>query len=356
MLEAELIRIHKPKYNIRLKDDRSPLYIHFTKEQFPRVLIIRKTDIGPNKKGTLFGPFLSGYQTRLVLKRARKAFPFCNQKKTTAAKPCFYLHLGLCPGACTGSITVEHYKSILNNLKLFLKGKRKSLENKLVSQMKQSAKNLDFETAAEVRDTLTALQTITAKTTIWQNARQVSNPKQSLKDLWNILSPYFAKTDSKLPKRPYNRIEAYDISNLKGQHATASMVVFTEGKPDKSNYRKFKIRSIPTPDDAKMIKEAITRRLRHREWKFPDLILVDGGKGQVKAAKQALSSVGMHHRINLLGLAKRYEQIIIYKHDFHTIKLKKSSDALQLLMHLRDEAHRFAKIYHKQLRNRVFLS
>lgn len=357
LTESRLIRAHQPKFNFRLKDDKSPLYISITNDLYPRVLSLRKTDIGSTDNfKLLIGPFTSKFETQKVLKLARKAFPFCNagpsQKKK--AKACFWWHLGLCPGACKGLISQKEYAKNIKNLQLFLTGKKPQLIKMLERQMKKEAGKKNFEEAMKLKNSISAIRSITEASSIidWRESDELQSfqTEESLEDLWKILSPYLRESDNTIPDKPFPRIEAYDVSNLSGKKATGSMIVFSRGKPDKQEYRKFRIRSLQEPNDPLMIREVLTRRLRHREWKLPDLILVDGGKGQVNAARQALAGHGLHHKIPVVGIAKRFENIIIFKKIYHLLKISKTNPALKLILHMRDEAHRFAKTYHKKLR------
>ena len=358
--EAELIRSYQPRFNVRLKDDKSPIYISITDEIFPRVLMIRKPEGRESgKKRTIFGPYPSAQQTRQVLQVIRHAFPFCNAKPSQKkqGKACFYFHLALCPGACVGKISEEAYARMIDNLRRFLLGKKQTVIRDLKRMMKQAVNTLDFEKAADLRDQMQAIEDVVNRRTSANGSDAVGyapHRKDPRQELWSTLAPFYAKTNQIVPENPFRRVEAYDISNLSGKNATGAMVVFTDVIPDKTNYRMFKIRFSDRPDDLTMLSEVLFRRLRHREWPLPDLILIDGGKGQVKAAKQALAGYGLHHRIPIVGLAKRFEQLVIYKQRFYVLSIPKHSPVILFLMHVRDEAHRFARNYHRVLRERAF--
>ena len=361
--EAELIRTHQPKFNLRLKDDKTPLYILLTKEEFPRVLMVRKTQL-PEYSGKyrIFGPYTSSYQTRIVLRLVRRIFPFCNatlrQKQHKIA--CFYSHINLCPGACTGRVSSQEYARNINGLRQFLMGKRKSLAKSLKGEMQTAAKELNFERARTIRDQLVMLEHVIQApiAATWLDAERVADADhlQSRITLWKTLSPFIEKKSAHVPQKPFERIEAYDISNLSGKQSTGSMVVFTQGKPDISQYRRFRIRQISQCNDPQMMEETIQRRIAHREWRIPDLIVVDGGTQQLKAARQALASKGLQHSIPVIGIAKRFEELVIYKQIVHFIRLPKDSASLLLIMHIRDEAHRFAKRYHTLLRDKSLIN
>lgn len=359
LFEAELIKTHKPKYNVRLKDDKSPIYILFTQEKFPRILIIRKTDISPQTSNkNLFGPYQSAYQTMYLIRSLRKIFPFCNspQHQKKQKIPCFYYHLNLCPGACTGAISQADYLEIINNFKKFLKGRKRAVLKKLHEQMIRNSQADKFEQAAKYRDQILAVnQLLSKKSFSLRYSQEKSDSFSSRKELWKILAPYISPLQSRLPSDPFSRIEAYDVSNLQGKQATASMVVFELGEPFKKEYRRFRIRLTKEPDDLSMLAEAISRRIKHREWNLPDLMLVDGGKSQVSTAVNILRTKGLHHRLPVIGLAKRNEEIVVKNQSYHIIRLPKSSPALRLLISIRDEAHRFALAYHRKLRDSSYL-
>lgn len=356
LVEAELIRTHQPKYNLRLKDDKSPIYIITTKEQLPRVLIKRKSDLKQIKSRKIFGPFTSQHQTTKLLKITRSIFPFCSAARYKQLLPCFYSHIGLCAGVCSGNISHSQYLFLIGNLEKFLKGKKKHLVSNLKRKMQESSKNKSFEEAAKLRDTIILLQNSSKNSfSSIRFSKSRLNPLEQRRNLWQILFPLTGKKSQQTPSSPYSRIEAYDISNTSGKLSTASMVVFSNGVPDKNQYRKFRIKLENIVDDPRMMNEVLTRRLNHRDWKYPELILVDGGKAQIKAARQALAGYGLHHKIQLVALAKKFESLIVYKQTFHVIRLPKSSSALLLLIRIRDEAHRFAKNYHKKLRSKALL-
>lgn len=219
--------------------------------------------------------------------------------------------------------------------------------------MQTFARKLEFEKAASARDQLQALQQILLYSP-GKPGDDIEDDRQqeARAGLWKTLVPFLEVGRTFPPAQPFRRIEAYDISNLQGEMATGSMVVFIDGTPDPNEYRRFRIRGSQTPDDPEMLAQTLIRRLRHREWTYPDLIVVDGGKAQVRSAKQALATFGLQHRIPVVGIAKRLEELIVHKHIYHTLQLPKRTPALQLIMHLRDEAHRYALAYHHLLREK----
>jgi len=352
LVEAELIRLYQPLYNLRQKDDKSPLYIYITNHQYPQVKTGRLPQIQKLnlKKNNLFGPFPSGYQAKQVLNYVRHIFPFCNQSK--AGKACFYYHLHLCPGACIKAISPKDYQQNINHLKLFLKGKKKSVVKKLLFQIKACSQKKDFEKAAILRDQLYQIKAITQahpqpelnlpilQTDIYQS--QANSLKQILIKYLHLPSNY-----------PLNRLEGYDISNLQGQQATASMVVFINGQPRPDQYRRFKIRLLNTPNDTAMLKQAVSRRLKHTDWTNPNLMVIDGGKTQLNAV---LSLTQGH--IPTVSIAKHPDRLILknpHLNQYFIVPLTDNLPAAKLIQRLRNESHRFAKAYHSKLHLKSFL-
>ncbi|MBI2595651.1 excinuclease ABC subunit UvrC [Candidatus Daviesbacteria bacterium] len=365
ILEANLIKKYLPPFNIRLIDDKDYLYIAVTKEDFPKVITARKKDLKPIKEW--FGPFPSATTVKSTLKQLRRVFPWCSNPPKTRQRPCFYYHIGLCPGACVGKISKADYAITIRRFSKFMKGQKQALLDELTSNMQRFAKNQQFEEAQKVKKIITGIEYLTQTNRV---AKYLENPnfleQENLEALHNL------QKDLNLPKLPV-RIEAYDISNIQGMEATGSMVVLTDGEIDKSQYRKFKIRSSGRPNDVGMLQEMMGRRLNHPEWGIPDLILIDGGRGQVRGVynvvlqndlKIASSSDG--HRsprndviaseakqsIPIFGLAKRMEWL--YPSEGEVIKLPKRSLSLRLLQKIRDESHRFAITYHRKLRQKKF--
>lgn len=349
ILEANLIKKYLPPYNIKLMDDKDYLYIKITNEEFPKVITARKNELEDAKE--YFGPFPSSRVVRDTLKKLRRVFPWCSNPPDSNVigkryRACFYHHLGLCPGPCAGKITSKEYNKIMRNFSKFMEGKKDELTESLTKEMEQYSKDLKFEEAEGSKKILNGLMYLTQP-----NGAQVylENPnfvedqhKQALEGLKDIL---------KLKDLP-DRIECYDISNLGGKQAVGSLVVLSGGDIDKKWYRKFKISIEGKPNDVGMMREVLKRRLKHKEWPTPDLILVDGGKGQVGGAWKELQEAGFS--IPLFGLAKRMEWL--YSPDQQVVKLPKNSLALRMLQQIRDEAHRFAISYHRKLRQETVYS
>ncbi len=343
MLESELIRTYKPFYNVIAKDDKSPIYIKIEGE-IPLVTLTRK--VTPQRGVFIKGPFPSAKVTKDILKLIRKVFPYCQHKNPK--KPCLYVHLGLCPYPYEGKTSAIAYKKTVAHIKKLLSGKSQSLIKDLTADMQIASKKQDFEEAARIKNQIQKLEYLNS---IFHTPREfLEKPTlvddltlQRLKDLKEKI------TLKKLPKR----IECYDISNLQGKHATGSMVVFINGVPEKSEYRRFKIKFSQKPNDYLMLKEVVARRFKNT-WPEPDLMIIDGGRGQLNAVLSALSK-SKNDNIQVVSLAKRLEQIFV-PGKIQPIALPKESPARQLTQAIRDEAHRFAITYHRHLRSKTFLT
>lgn len=343
ILEANLIKKYLPEFNVRLTDDKDYLYIKITKEDFPRVLTARKHEI----KGSLkyFGPFPSSKTVKSTLKSLRRVFPWCQYGPNKQNRACFYYHLNLCPGACVGKISKEEYRKNIFRLSQLLDGNKEGLIEDLSKEMDRASKAQNFEEAGRIKRIITGIAYLTQPN---RTSNYLENPnfledqrEVALKALQEALN---------LPNVP-SRIEGYDISNIQGKEATGSMVVLTNGEIDKSEYRKFKIHITGRPNDVGMHREMMRRRLKN-DWPMPDLIIIDGGRGQVNGVYQEL---GVNNQaLPIYGLAKRMEWLYP-PGTGEVVKLPRKSPALHLLQKLRDESHRFAITYHKKLRSKTFL-
>jgi len=328
ILESKLIKKYKPPFNVKEKDDKSFLYIKITNEKLPRVILARERD---KENGEMFGPFVSAKAARELLKVIRKIFPFNTHKESEIGKnkPCFYYQIGLCPGACVKKINQKEYQKTIENIKSFLAGKTAKIIKKLEREMRDAAKNLNFEKANIKKQQLFAIKNIEDYAVITE-----SEMAEEIKE--------FKDDDTEI-----KRIEGYDISNIDGKHAVGAMVVFLNNIPAKNEYRLFKIKTLFKANDTGMLREVLTRRLKN-EWKKPDLILVDGGMGQVNALKEIIKKFNL--KIKIIGIAKgvkRKENKIIGKIPSFT--------NLKTLIKVRDEAHRFAIFYHRKIRNKNFI-
>jgi excinuclease ABC subunit C len=347
LLEAKLIHDHAPKYNVVLKDDKSPLYIVLTfSEDLPHVLMLRRSDLPKTmrKSDALFGPFQSAHITRSILRQLRHTVPFCTQKKRTGT-PCFYSHIGLCtPCPSTVDSDKRVYRQNIFRLKNILSGKSMTVLRDLERDMKTAAKENRFEEAATLRNHIQNLYGMLSKK---YDPMLYMRSDSAVADMYaNELSAL--GTILGIPI--LHRIECIDVSNTAGAYATGSLVVLTDGKRDTSQYRRFRIHRKQAPNDVAMIAEVVTRRFSHPEWPNPDLLVIDGGKGQVAAAKSITS-------IRVIGLAKRFEEIIIPlpNNRWKILRLNLTSPAIHVVERIRDEAHRFAITYHRLLRKKSFL-
>lgn len=325
VLESRLIKKYQPKYNILLKDNSQYFYIALTKEDFPRLLI---THYKIKNAGSILGPFTEGASLKAALKILRKIFPF-RTCKNPANKPCLYYELGLCPAHFADK---KSYAKNLKNLFLILRGKKTDLIEVLKKEMILLSKKQLYEEAERVKQKLFYLQNIFDHEKVIKEEFAVSRPdwQKTEKALMLLL-----KTSKKI-----KRIEGYDVSNIGKENAVGAMSAFVNGKTAKAEYRRFKIRT-KAKDDLSRLKEIITRRLFHKEWDFPQAILIDGGKAHLNILLKTLQKFGLKNKIAALALAKEEENL--YLADGRILSLKQSSDLYPLLANIRDEAHRFAK-------------
>ncbi|MFH1776394.1 MAG: excinuclease ABC subunit UvrC [Candidatus Omnitrophota bacterium] len=332
ILEAGLIKEHKPKYNIAIKDDKAYPWLKLTiNEKYPRLLIVRqRKDDG----AVYFGPYTEAGLLRQARALLSKNFPL----RTCRCFPksvCLNYHLGQCAAPCVKKINPAGYKKIVKELILFLRGKKAKLVKQLNQKMQQAANKKDYESAAILRDRITSLTSVVSKIRSY-------NPRGQLEELEKFLN---------LPKRP-QRIEAVDISNISGKEAAGAMVCFIDGKPAKSEYRWFKIKTVSGIDDYKMLREVISRRFKEDKT-FPDLIVIDGGKGQLNVVSNRLRELNLKS-IPLISIAKQFEYIY-QPGKVNPVMLPLDSLSLRLVRRVRDEAHRFALKYHHNLRRRLII-
>lgn len=326
--EAELIKKHQPPFNVLEKDDKSFLYVEITDEKFPRVLSVRGKDIKKDASRVRFGPFTSASSVRQALTLIRRIFPFnthAPEEIGRLKRPCFNYEIGLCPGTCMGLVSKSAYNSTIKNIVFFFTGKKERIISQLTKDMQKAARSLDYELAATLKKRLFALEHIQDIAFIGEN--EVRDP------------------DGKSAR---TRIEGYDISNISGTSAVGSMVVFVNGKPVRSEYRKFKIKTVKGSDDTKMLQEVLRRRLGNK-WELPNYVLVDGGLGQVHAARKALTERKL--KIPVFGIAKGPK-----RKRTDVVGIAPAGTDLKTLVRIRDEAHRFAQSYHRILRLRAQLA
>jgi excinuclease ABC subunit C len=364
-LEAELVRRYQPRFNILLRDDKSLQYVRIDyKSDYPTVMLVRR----PLDDGAYyFGPYVSGIAIKRALRFLRRAFPYATSRPVGQKRVSLHYHLGLDPGLEEGRTSLEEYRANLRKLIQYLRGERVSLVKTIEREMKKAAGSKDFERAAAYRNQLFALQELGRQILFSDKELMDADRDHALVGLALLLG---------VPG-PLKRIEGFDISHMQGTDTVASMVVFTNGVPDKSAYRKFKMR-LAGNDDFAHLAETITRRLREenrKKWGLADLMLIDGGKGQLQAAIESRDKCGLTN-IPMIGLAKRQEEIIISKTssilgadierlkaraadlgayvvesaDFISIALPENSPIVKLLQRIRDESHRFAVSYHSVLK------
>ena len=451
ILECNLIKKHRPRYNISLKDDKSYPYLRVTAEDFPRIFLTRRVIHDGSK---YFGPYTSGQAVKETLTLLRKIFPL-RTCKTFPKRPCLEYHIKRCAAPCVQKISREDYMQLVNAAEKFLDGRTAEVEREISAQMNEAAESLHFEQAAKLRDILSAIKTVTAKQKIvtdtgdvdaiglarldgetcaqiffvrdgkvvgrenfpltgtddesdekiltefvkqyysrakisateillpvelddlkllgeWLNVKLIvpkrgvkkslvdmavenakkflaeESARRQLKDAQTVGAVEELKNFLHLPKLP-RRMECFDISHIQGAETVASMVSFFDGAPDKKNYRRFKVRSTEgKPDDFLSMREVTARRYEKLSAEnLPDLIVIDGGIGQLNSALESIRGAG--HQVPVVGLAKQFELIFVEGSSI-PVELPRDSQALKLMQRIRDEAHRFAITYHRKLR------
>lgn len=471
ILESHLIKKHKPKYNILLKDDKKYPYFLVTDEDFPRIIVTRKRNLNL-EKGHYFGPYTDARAMWATLDFLKKIFPL-KQCKTPKFKnrPCLYYQIGRCLAPCQGLVSSEEYKSLIEKVEMFLKGKQSELLKYLMAQVQEYSKSQQYEKAARLRDSYIDLKkTLESQKVVYENTKMnedvislmyedgifaivilmiregrlidkkdftyfvedidrveffetffkeyytnlsleypdkivsrelevldnkatyqewleilskkkvkisygkskqgqelqaladknakvlLNNTKiekmSKIRDDFNEIGAFLAEK-LKLKNFPH-RIECYDISHIQGTNTVASMVTFVNGLSKKSAYKKFKIRMAEgKPDDFLSMKEVLTRRLKRLgedNWEKPDLIIIDGGKGQLSSVMQIVKELNIEG-IDFVSLAKKQEEVFL-PNQSKSVILPRNSSALFLFQRIRDEAHRFAVTYHRKLRSK----
>lgn len=354
--EARLIKDVRPVYNTRLMDDKTFPYLEITtREAFPGVYITRNPK---DSRSRMFGPFTSGHDLQQVLVVLQKIFKFrtCgleidpDDQKRRFFRPCLLFNISQCKAPCADKISREDYRALINDLVKFLNSKRTSVLRQLKKEMEAASGRLDFESAAMYRDRIRLIERLDQRgevTTHVQPEVFAGDPAEALEKLARLMGT----TEN------VRTIEGIDIAHISGQETVGSLVKFIDGRPFKQGYRRFKIRSVTGVDDYASIAEVVSRRYRYAltgEELWPDIILIDGGKGQLNAAADALKNMGARLP-HLASLAKREEEIFIYP-DMEPKKLPSNHPALRLLQYVRDEAHRFAQHYHHILRRKKTLN
>ena len=405
LLESQLIKYRSPKYNVMWKDDKNYFYVAITpstplragKDELPRVFITHQPNLvssslylvsGIEKKkiqNTRYkirdtkyvGPFVDGNAIKRTLRTLRKIFPYYTTKKHTE-RPCQYCHLGLCPGPNPDK---KEYNKNIKNLTAVLKGKRTSVLKKFQREMKLASKNQEYEKAGSLRDQIQDLEII------FFHAKVLRPEEEKTPIHWKNTETYLQKILG--TSKPISRVEAYDISNIQGTEATGSMPVFIDGKPAKEHYKKFKVHISGKPNDFAMLHEVLSRRLKHKEWGYPDLMIIDGGKGQLSAALKALDQYKIPaspktasrggqdtpvpkqssvrgtakypstplraDKIHVAAIAKKHNELFLPGLAKPLLLKDMPQDVSNLILYIRDEAHRFAINYHRKLRKKELL-
>jgi len=356
--ENRLIKDIQPRFNERLRDDKSFPYLQITTdEDFPRVSITRQ----PKSRGArLFGPFVSPHDLRGALPLMQRVFKFrtCNLDIAEADegrqnfRPCILYNIRQCTAPCAGRVSKADYARQVKHLRQYLESKGSQIRRDIARRMAAAAEKLNFERAAALRDELRALDGLQRRGLVHEHLQPevfFIDPAEGLTRLGEVL-------DTPAPPRT---IEGIDIAHLAGGESCGAMVCFIDGRPFKSSYRRYKIKTHACNDDFASIREVISRRYRlagMQEELFPDVILIDGGKGQLSAASAALGELDATPPM-LLALAKKQEEVFVRTGAGRakTLRLAKRDPALRLLMSVRDEAHRFAQHYHHILRRRATL-
>lgn len=352
LLEARLIKDIRPRFNTELKDDKTFPYLQITThEDFPRVEFTRK----PLTSGVrLYGPFTSAKKLRATISILQKIFRFrtCsldideNDERWRWFRPCLLASINQCTAPCNLRISQDDYRRDIQRLRLFLEGKKDSLLDELRQEMQQAAQELRFERAGRIRDEIKALESLAERGDLKEDIQPevfYIDPKKGVEGLRRAF-----KLD-----RPPRRIEGVDIAHLQGGQTVASLVQFIDGLPFKHGYKRFRIKTVSGIDDFASIHEVISRRFRRlsqQDESFPDLLLIDGGKGQLNAAMEAMHALGVTPPFTL-SLAKQEEEVFL-PGESESRRLSRHSFALRLLQYVRDEAHRFAQQYHHLLRRK----
>ena len=325
LLESKLIKEYSPIYNAKEKDDKSFTCVIITKETFPRVLSMRIRDFEKKiaKKDCLavYGPFASITQLREALKIIRKLFPYRDKCEVGQTKPCFNAQIHLCPGVCVGAISEEEYTKNITNIRKLFGGKKTEIKKSLEKDMVEYAKKELFEKAAKVRNTLWALDHI--------------------KDISLI------QEEEVLSFKDKNfRIEGYDVAHISGTSRVGVMVVIDGKEKSKDEYRKFKLEE-KVNDDYEGLRQILTRRFSHKEWRYPDLIVIDGGNTHKQVAEKVLAGLGLLIPCVSVVKDERHKPKDILGSKVHVDYHKKE------ILLVNSEAHRFAIGYHKTLRNKI---
>lgn len=353
IIESQLIKKYHPKYNVIWKDGKSYLYIKVTEsEVYPKILLSRKEN---DKESLYFGPFSSVKVAESLINDVRHIIPFCTQKKLSKT-PCFYSKINLCR-PCPNLINLRDgeekkdlkslYRKNIKKVVKILKGGVTDILTGLYRELKKLTKLKKYEEAIPIRNKIFRLE------------RLINHPVSNLDILKTNMSNtenlaiFFKELKKYFPDlKKLARIEAYDISNLRESNQVGSMVVLTNGSVDKKEYRRFQIKNQKLKSDFERLVEVIERRFKNN-WPKPDLLVVDGGRPQVKTVMEVMNKIKMV--IPILGIAKNPDRLVIGSSGFPTVRFPQTYPAFNLVRLIRDESHRFAKKYHLYLRKRDFL-
>jgi len=328
--EANAIKKHQPHYNVQEKDDKSWNYVVFTRERFPRVLTIRGRTLDVERQKKLlkvrksFGPFTSGSALREALKIIRKMFPFVDKNSSSKYTANFYRQIGLAPDTATEEALLA-YKKNIDYIILFFEGKKRVLVRELEKEMDAYAKKLEFEKADAIKRKIFALEHI-----------------QDIALIKEDVDAFALKSEP--PSDATFRVEAYDVAHMSGKESAGVMVVLSDGEPDKNEYRKFKLDPETGNNDVANLRETLNRRLNHAEWRMPDLIVVDGGQGQLSLAQKVLSERKIAAPVVSVVKDERHKPADILGPADMIAPHKKE------ILLANAEAHRFAIAYHRKLR------
>jgi len=353
LMEARLIKDIQPKYNENLRDSKLYPYVEITRgDDFPGVYVTRKRD---NPRSKFYGPFTDVRGLRRAIQLLQRVFRFrtctleisADDPKRRFQRPCLLHYIARCTAPCADRVSRADYREQIALFQRFLEGKRKRVLKALAEEMETCAKALKFERAGLLRDQIGAMEALAKRGTLDMFHEAVAPPvidvDEGLEELRRVFD---------LPDIP-RTIEGIDASNIHGENAVASVVTFLNGKPFKSGYRRFRIKSVEGIDDYAMISEVVERRyarLKREETPFPDFLLIDGGKGHLQAGLETLVRMGIALP-KVVSIAKR-EELLYTGSPPKEIRLKRRSPALRILQYVRDEAHRFAVHYHRIVRGK----
>ena len=354
--EARLIKDIHPPYNSDLKDAKTFPYLEITtRQEFPGVYITRNP---ANTRNRLFGPFTNVGDLRAVLVVLQKIYRFRSCKLDISTKddkrrffrPCILYNIKQCTAPCADKVSKEDYRDQINDLVKFMRSKRSTVLRQLQKQMEQASAEMDFEAAAMYRDRIRLIENLDKRGTVEGNVQPgvfAADPTEAIQKLQAALGA----------DEPVRIIEGFDIAHLQGQETVASMVQFIDGRPFKEGYRRFKIKTVKGIDDYASLKEAVTRRYKRAmagEELWPDLVLIDGGIGQLHAVEEAFEE--MNAPVPQLASIAKKEEIIYVHGKEEPLKFPSHSPVRKLIQYVRDEAHRFAQHYHHILRKKKTLN